>query len=354
MKEHRFPKNNFIQNNFNNSPLLTEQVIYCLELVNQLSLSNFDFLFKGGNSQLLILKSPQRFSIDVDIATAIQKDEILEIVKNIVETKNIFSRFNQRVHKTKPWLPMTSFELYYPSYFNSEEENFIMLDVQLKMSQYPKIKKKIKFLSLYQSAAEVFVPTASSLIGDKLLTLGPLTLGIPFKKNKETQRIKHIFDIFTLSNEPLNLKEIRQSVDYCLTQENELQKKNYTLLNVLQDTLKFCASILKYPDLPRGDVEEEGITELLNGITPFNKHLLAGSFDWENLLIAMSKIGLLFTAVYKDNLSEQDLNNIPSLSEQILTVSSPEIFSTLQKKSPIAFQYWKKISDWLGNELSFL
>jgi len=48
-------------------PILIEKMIMALTLVEELQLSGLDFIFKGGTSLLLLLGTPQRFSIDIDI-----------------------------------------------------------------------------------------------------------------------------------------------------------------------------------------------------------------------------------------------------------------------------------------------
>jgi hypothetical protein len=48
-------------------PILIEKMIMALTLIEELRLSGLDFIFKGGTSLLLLLGTPKRFSIDIDI-----------------------------------------------------------------------------------------------------------------------------------------------------------------------------------------------------------------------------------------------------------------------------------------------
>ena len=50
---------------FHASHELAEQALHCLELVCELSEERFPYQVKGGNSLLLILDRPKRFSIDL-------------------------------------------------------------------------------------------------------------------------------------------------------------------------------------------------------------------------------------------------------------------------------------------------
>ena len=119
---------------FHASHELAEQALHCLELVCELSEERFPYQFKGGNSLLLILDRPKRFSIDVDIATDRTSAEIEEVLTRIVNRFGIFTRWEARRHKTKPWIPLASYYLYYRSIITGAPDATVMLDAQLHMS----------------------------------------------------------------------------------------------------------------------------------------------------------------------------------------------------------------------------
>ena len=79
-----FTKEHIESHAFAASHALAEQAIHCLELVAELSWANLSFQFKGGNSLLVILQDPKRFSIDVDIATDETVSRIEEVLDKIV------------------------------------------------------------------------------------------------------------------------------------------------------------------------------------------------------------------------------------------------------------------------------
>ena len=204
-----FTKEHIEKYRHNTTPVLAEQVVHSMELVALLVHKGLNFMFKGGNSLLVLLENPQRFSIDVDIASDETKERVEEILQEIIKDSDVFIRWEKRPHKTKPWLPMTSYYIYYKSHFTEPAETNIMLDVQLKMSLYKKMKKPVCCGNFYKSKIDVLVPTISSLIGDKLLTLGPSTLGIPLNKGKEAQRLKHAYDISLLAKNSPYIAEMR-------------------------------------------------------------------------------------------------------------------------------------------------
>jgi predicted nucleotidyltransferase component of viral defense system len=48
-------------------PILIEKMILALTLLENMSTSGLEFIFKGGTSMLLVMGTPMRFSIDLDI-----------------------------------------------------------------------------------------------------------------------------------------------------------------------------------------------------------------------------------------------------------------------------------------------
>lgn len=287
-----FTKEHFEQHKGFAPGSLCELVVYCFELLSQLSLYPFNFRFKGGNSLLLMLDDPQRFSIDVDIDTLEPKENLIRMMTEIQQKCEVFTKLEIRQHKTKPWLPMISFNLFYKSFYKKPEESFVMLDAVIKESPYKGYRKKIKVDTLYSSEQEVEISTPSGLMGDKLLTLGPSTLGIPLGKNKEAQRLKHVFDIARLSEKTIDEKELLESLNQCSVQENEIQKKNSTLQEVIQDTIQFCDAPLSYKKIPPLDTLEKNtyLYEIVKGYPEFKTYLFKMEYSWDLLKQDMGKV----------------------------------------------------------------
>ena len=307
--ERYFTKEHIEKNRKHTSAILAEQVVHSLELVSLLVYEGLDFLFKGGNSLLVLLENPQRFSIDVDIASGETKEHVEEILDKLVKDSDVFTGWEKRVHKTKPWLPMTSYYIFYTSHFTEPSETSIMLDVQLKMTLYEKIQKPVCCGNFYQSEIKVWVPSISSLTGDKLLTLGPSTLGIPLNKNKEAQRLKHAFDVSLLAENAPFIKKIRESINFCIEQENSLQKKNLTIKEVYEDTITLCRSVLDFNEEPPPENLSPYLYEIVKGRKPFAEHLLAGTYSWHELQIDLARVAVCFASVMA-GISDKEFHEI--------------------------------------------
>jgi hypothetical protein len=262
---------------------LCELVVHCLELVALLGSEKLAFRFKGGNSLLLLLEDPQRFSIDVDIVTTESKAQLTDLVAGIVERSDVFQRWEARAPKTKPWLPLISFKLYFESRYQAPEDAFVMLDAVLEPPPYAGERKQVRCGSIYEANVDVEVPSVAGLIGDKLLTIGPSTLGIPLGKGKEAQRLKHVFDVSLLSRQPHDLEGVRLSLRGCREQEQAMQGRSFSWDDILLDTRNFCAEALRFPAPPPALSIEPGtyLAEIVTGFEGFRKHLFKLDYSWE-------------------------------------------------------------------------
>jgi hypothetical protein len=306
---------------FNAPAALAEEAVHCLELAAELAETGLPFQFKGGNSLLLILPEPKRFSIDVDIATDAPREAVEASLNEIVSDAKIFLRWEKRQHKTKPWLPIASYYLYFNSVIKRGSETAIMLDVQLRRSPYRTEKKPVACGKLYESATLVELPLPSSIIGDKLLTLGPNTLGIPVGKGKEAQRLKHVFDVSRLLAAQPPLSEIRGSFFACLRHENELQDrgrsavKAFTAEEIIADTIDFCQSVAPYEKVPADQGLSPIMVENVRGLPAFAGHLFDAGYSWNDLRRDMARVALCVTALRNTDLPDQEfaasLNELP-------------------------------------------
>jgi hypothetical protein len=306
-----FTKINIEANKFDASGALAEQAVHCLELVAELTQEGLKFQFKGGNSLLLILEKPRRFSIDVDIATDEPRERIESCLDALVKKHGVFIKWTKRQHKTKPWLPLASYYCYYKSQYVRSDDAFIMLDAQLTRSPYATHFVPIQCGGLYASKIKAEIPFASSIIGDKLLTLGPRTLGIPIGKGKEAQRLKHVYDVALLLETHPKLHEIRASFNACVAQENKLQKKSVTIEQLISDTLSFCCSIKDYADIPEIHKNMPPVLiENIKGLMPFAGHLFSNDYTWKHLKIDMAKVALVMSTVCNTNVKDETFQDL--------------------------------------------
>lgn len=268
---------------------LCELVVHCLELVAQLARSDLEFRFKGGNSQLILLDAPARFSIDVDIVTAASKEALTEVVEGIVASHPDFKRCEVRPHRTKPWLPILSFNVFfdsvYPESVDASVGSKVMLDAVLEPAPYGGTQRKVQSGALYTADEEVEVPTIGGLLADKMLCISPKTVGIPLGKNKEAHRLKHVFDVANLSRHTPDADEVRTALRACLAQENSIQKSSWTFDEVAEDTIAFARAVLDHDAMPDPKNIEPAtyLGEIVTGMATVDEFFFRGTYDWQRL-----------------------------------------------------------------------
>ncbi len=330
-----FKKETIEKNSRIASPELAELAVHSLELVAELVKENLNFRFKGGNSLLVLLEEPKRFSIDADISTDETKEKIDACLENAVKKYGVFTKWQRRQHKTKPWLPMVSYEIFFNSVITNKE-SFVMLDAVLHNSKYKTVKRKVVCKDLYQSDAVCEVPSVGSLLGDKILTLGPKTLGIPLGKGKEAQRLKHVHDVALLFTKEPHLDEIRESVKLCIEQENEIQQTSISLKQVLEDTISFCKLPVSFSKQPKEDGGNEYLKEIIKGMETFADFLLSNKYSWGQLQLDTSVVALCLVAVFDNKISN-------SMFKEVVEYKNDNYDEKVK-------YLWNKIFEWTGKD----
>jgi len=347
-----FAREHIDSQRFGTSQELAEQAVHSLELVAELSASGLSFQFKGGSSLLLILDSPRRFSIDVDIASDEPRERIEECLGRLAASYGVFTRWEPRRHKTKPWLPISSYYLYYASHFAQDGEGSIMLDVQLRRSPYKTVHVPVACGTLYTSAQTVELPLAASIVGDKLLTMGPFSLGIPLGKGKQAQRLKHVFDVACLTRTQPGLDDIRESLFACLEHENEIQDKSLTPHDVMTDTVAFCATTAASAVKPALDsVSSPVLKENVDGLDDFAGHLFRPGYGWTELQEDMSLAALCIAASCTERVTAVDFSSMTGRKSE----ASCRLPPGMDIGTEAARYYWQQTMTILGtNPLSLI
>jgi len=342
-----FTKEHIERSRLNASSVLAEQAIHCLELVAELSSIGLPFQFKGGNSLLLILSEPKRFSIDVDVASDRPREEIEAALDEAVKRFGVFTRWERRQHKTKPWLPMTSYYLYYNSIIDPQPDTNIMFDVQMRRSAYKTEFKKVCCGALYKSEVKVELPLPSSIISDKLLTLGPATLGIPIGKGKEAQRLKHVYDVSRLSKTLPDAANMRDSFRQCLEQENDLQEtRNFTADDILKDTLAFLWTTAQHDTKPASS-DIPALDENIRGLEPFAGHLFESGYNWECLRRNMARCAVCMAAAVNGDVTNNTLHEALALTADNVQADFKGTFGIVD---PLTAKLWDTVLKWSGGE----
>ena len=198
-------------------PILIEKMIMALTLVESLRVAGLDFIFKGGTSLLLLLGSPHRFSIDIDIVLP-DPSNLDDYFKDVL-AQNVFTRIEES--KRSGQLPKRHFKFFFQSVIQ-EKESHILLDILFEKNPYPElmpINIQSPLVSLDVKATEVICPLKACMLGDKLTAYAPHTTGIPYGTGKNLEIAKQLFDVSVLFDATDDINLVRTTFHNIALQE---------------------------------------------------------------------------------------------------------------------------------------
>jgi predicted nucleotidyltransferase component of viral defense system len=267
--------------NRNADPILVEKVIRALTLLYHLAANGLDFVFKGGTSLMLILDTPKRLSIDIDIILNDGKANLSDHFNKIIADSN-FIRYEEQERKVSSSIEKAHFKFFYiPEYKTNKDEEYILLDILFEANHYPILSRypiQSPFLQLAEAPLLVTAPTAEGLLGDKLTAFAPATTGIPYEKHGESMSmeiIKQLYDIAHLFDKAINIDIVKQS--FTTIAGVELQYRNHadkSISDVHEDTYQTALTISS-----KGLFGTGNYTALQTGIQRVARFIFAESFQ---------------------------------------------------------------------------
>jgi len=269
--------------------LLLEKCLLALELTGRLKQAGLNFIFKGGTSLLLHFDKPKRLSIDVDIVCLDELPKLGEVLDLITkEQGSIFQRWEHQDWRDREAPPTLHFLIYYDSKVEAGGGQSIQLDViQSECPHTNIIERRIEvgFASLEE---EVFVstPSSSSLLGDKLATLAPATIGYPYQpitrrgeldEPRPIKVAKHLFDLSELSVVADNLTETIETYHAVHAEQVKFRGEHFEITDCLDDT-QDCAYWTSIPRMPKDAAGKKKYEYMVRGIGNLKSHLIGWKY----------------------------------------------------------------------------
>ncbi|RLF03686.1 MAG: hypothetical protein DRJ64_08075 [Thermoprotei archaeon] len=209
-----------------------EMFIWNFEIFKLLSRLSDSFVLKGGTAvQLYLPVENQRASIDLDITTPLQEEEIEEIFNRI--------EFVERYIPKRP-VPRLLLMTYIAKPSSVMDDSVLEVKIDIFYDEHPMIKPKtIKKKKLFALDIDFPVKIVSKgyLIGDKLLTLATRSVGIP--KHRVGELPKHVYDIskLTYNITKTDLNDLIYSFKYNLNREKKIKNIKVEDVKVMDDVL---------------------------------------------------------------------------------------------------------------------
>ena len=152
---------------------------------------------------LLVMGTPMRFSIDLDIVMATNRG-LEEALRSVLQ-QGVFHRFEEDERPSE--VPKRHFKFFFRSTIESKESS-ILVDILFEENPYPACQLVAIQSDLVITEGEITqitCPAPECLLGDKLTAFAPQTTGILYGKNKELEIIKQLYDLGSLFNIAIDL-----------------------------------------------------------------------------------------------------------------------------------------------------
>ena len=317
---------------------LVEKVIRALLLLEGLSESGLNYIFKGGTALMLLFNSGKRLSVDIDIIVPEKNKDLTEILQRICETKG-FTAFEKQKRIAETNIEKEHYKLMFISALNNQEAH-ILLDVLKEKIHYQNIIElpiDSTFVNQKNEFVMVRLPDFNNILGDKLTAFAPNTTGIPYRKgNKEMgmEIIKQMYDIGCLCDKADNPETV-SAVFSSFAETELLYRENQSNIDdVLDDIIETALSVCLRQNLGKSD-----FNILSKGIIQVKPFIFSEPFHLERAITHAAKAAYIASAI-KYNATEFLRFNLGiDMSHWTITEPMNTKLNKIKKSDPEAFFY---------------
>ncbi len=293
-------------------PQLVEKAVHALEYVAQLARAGTPLVFTGGTAAQVLLASRGdgdaiRLSKDVDLlsleGTARDwRDTTASIAARFGGGDVYAVTEDPRTHGGLA-IPALHFLVRYPTVFPSDARADIELDVVFGGADVPTQQTPL-VTPLYRPKHDLVIttPTIGAMLGGKLTTLGPGTIGIPrTKANFDVATGKQLFDVDRLLRHVDDLQAVARS--YRATYEQQVtyhpEGERPGLEAVLDDGLYVLKVLSALPGTKGPEGYWTGDLASLGDVAAKLRGYVGGAarFDRRGVMAAAARVALALVAV---------------------------------------------------------
>lgn len=319
-------------------PILIEKMILALTLLENLRSGDMEFIFKGGTSLLLVLGTPTRFSIDLDIIMT--SDHRLEqAIQNVVR-QGVFHRVEEDARFSR--VPKRHYKFFFQSSIQGKESS-ILLDVLFTPNPYPACRNvaiQSALLITEGEPVQIHCPIPECLLGDKLTAFAPHTTGILYGKDKELEIIKQLYDLGLLFDVIQDMRLVSTTFHTIAEQEIAYREQGVSTKAVLADSFNTACLIGM-----RGHGSDQEYAELLRGIKKMAGFVYAEHFTLDSAILCAAKVAYLTTLIAKQSLNIARFDPAEDLSDLVIRNPAYNRLNKVKKTSPEAFYYFYRASE---------
>lgn len=326
---------------------LAEKMIHALALVEALSASGLDFVFKGGTALILLMDAPGRFSIDIDIITTATQETIETALKTLC-TGTPFRGYTLNEKRSyQPGIPKAHYELQYVSSITGKDAH-ILLDILFDEHSYPTLVERTvttEWLQTDEKPILVRIPTHESITGDKLTAFAPNTTGIRYRKGKELEIVKQLFDLGGLYPKVTEMAIVRESFDKTVAKEIAYRGNACSREDVLDDIIQ-TGLLIARRERNKEEPHAANFAEIRLGLLQFRAYQMAAPFRIDEAILASAKAALMAAKIKIGSNGQNETFPPEGKKSDYLIAHSDCVF--LNKLPPEPLFYWRKTYDLLG------
>ena len=339
-----------------NEIAVLERMFHAFILLDRLTETGLDFIFKGGTSVLLHTSDPKRLSVDIDIVCSEDITKFEKALTNVVCKNPPFLRYEKLNRGAYRQPKRRHYKFYYPTKFaGSAGELFILLDVVEEKCPILNVETRKISIPFIKQTGDTFVktPCAEALLADKLTAFAPHTIGVPFRRSnalsetQEHQVFKQLFDIGQFPLEQLNLDVVRNNYFSIANAEASFKGGKFLPEDALLDTIGIAFDIACL-DLPRKNFSEEPF--LRAGIAKLQRNLIRGEkFDFKKAKHISARTACLAAAFLTDH-KFPFYEQTPETVEKLRTNRFFDVIAILDKLKRTnieTYWYWYNIRQML-------
>ena len=328
---------------------LVEKVIRALLLLEGLSESNLNYVFKGGTALMLLLNSEKRLSIDIDIIVPEKEKELTEILENICNTKG-FTNLEKQERNAGKNIDKEHYKLFFVSALNNQESH-ILLDVLREDIHYQNIiwmPIDSAFIHNENEPKKVRLPDFNNILGDKLTAFAPNTTGIPYQKgNKEMgmEIIKQMYDIGCLCDKADNPEMVAAVFSSFAETELAYRKNKSSVDDVLDDIIETALSVCL-----RQNIKKSDFNILHKGIIQVKPFIFSEQFHLEKAITHAAKAAYIASVIKFGVKHFSRFRKDLDMKDWIITEPMNTKLNKIKKTDPEAFFYLFQISEIMKNK----
>jgi predicted nucleotidyltransferase component of viral defense system len=320
--------------------VLVEKTIRALILLEGLALAELDFRFKGGTALMLLLSSPKRLSIDIDIVVPNKSPDLSPILDAISRYKG-FSRYEKQERNAASTIEKEHYKLFFLSVIE-KKESYVLLDVLKEKILYENIIEipvHSSFIAQSGETVKVKVPDFNNLLADKLTAFAPNTVGIPYYKgDKEMgmEIIKQMYDIGSLSDYVDNVPVIASVFNAFAQTEIAYRGSRCKVQDVLDDIIDNALEICL-----RGNHGKANYDILSKGILQVKGFIFSESFHLEKAISYAAKTLYIASLIrYRQTeIQKFDASRLSEILTWQITAPLPTKLNKIKKTDVEAFFY---------------